>query len=280
MWLTFRNIGIVIGLMAVCCGTPEFGGPPAAAGGAGSGWPAAGAAGWVVVRDGSGGARLDAGGPLSDRDAAPALPPSAGEHSRSPQGGAAGAHPGEGDMQGGAPPLTGQVVISELLPDEPGSDSSGKDSFIELFGTPNLPLDGARLVLINGADGEVYDSVTLAGPLDVLGYRVIGEAGVVQVDQVVPLNLQNGPDAVLLVASDGSVLDAVAYGDIRLEPAVGEGASSVIAPEGQSLGRTEGNDTDDNARDFCPAVATPGAANEPCASREPPDPSSAGSAGS
>lgn len=276
---TSRSIGCWLSWAAVACEQPDFREPALSEreGGAGPVWAQAGAAGWVAVGSaGSGGARRDTG-VSSTGGMAPARAGADGGLAGAAALAAGGAA-GTGGASGG-PGLVGQVVINELLPDEPGSDTAGQHSFVELFGTPNLPLDGVQLVLVNGADGEAYATIALAGALDPQGYWVVGESEVTGVDQVLALNLQNGPDAVWLVTSDGTRLDAAAYGATEREEPLGEGESCGAPPEGSSLGRRSGGDTHDNARDFCAQEPTPGTANPGCTSPDPSDGGRAGSAG-
>ena len=54
-------------------------------------------------------------------------------------------------------------VISEVLYDAAGTDNG--NVFVELFGTPGTLLDGLLLEGVNGADGNIYRSVMLAGTI-------------------------------------------------------------------------------------------------------------------
>jgi hypothetical protein len=161
--------------------------------------------------------------------------------------------------------LRGVVVINELLVDEPGSESSAELAFVELRGAPGTVLDGARIELVNGSSipsadpNAIYQTHRLSGTIPENGLFVIGEAGVPNVDLVVALDLQNGPDSVRLVDCLDNRADAVAYGNFsETNYYVGEPAdppSPAPAPrEGESLARCPGPlaeaDTDDNAADF------------------------------
>jgi hypothetical protein len=61
---------------------------------------------------------------------------------------------------------------------------------------------------------------------------------------------------------DGTILDAVGYGDFSAAFYAGEGNAAPYPTEGSSVSRT-GGDTDDNASDFALRAPTPGAANAP-----------------
>jgi hypothetical protein len=82
-------------------------------------------------------------------------------------------------------------------------------------------------------------------------------------DALTNLSLQNGPDAIRIVSGDGSVLDVVGYGGLDDPPFVETLGAAAIAA-GQSLARIpDGNDSDDNARDFSAAAPSPGRFNVP-----------------
>ncbi|WP_168566720.1 PEP-CTERM sorting domain-containing protein [Crateriforma spongiae] len=91
------------------------------------------------------------------------------------------------------------IVINEF-----DSDTSGVDAleFVELFGDPNMSLDGLSIVGVNGSDDLTYDS--FAFDLDGFstnsdGLFLIGNAAVAGADIVFSGNgLQNGPDAIVL----------------------------------------------------------------------------------
>jgi hypothetical protein len=160
-----------------------------------------------------------------------------------------------------AHPARADLVLNEILYDPEGSDAGAE--FVELFnpGTAGVSLEGVELAFVNGADPSAPRSVWIAAATDVVGPRsffVVGEDQVLPRDVTTTLGLQNGPDGLRLLR-DGTVLDAVAWGDLS---GVGEGSP---APDvsGTSLGRVpDGRDTGDNATDFerLPAP-TPGQPN-------------------
>lgn len=114
------------------------------------------------------------------------------------------------------------IVINEVDVDQAGTDDM---EFIELFGSPNTPLDGLSIVLVNGNDDLSYVAFDLDGlSLDENGFALIGSAALAGVDLIIPnVSLQDGPDAVVLVTGDAvnypedtaideaNILDALVY---------------------------------------------------------------------
>ena len=156
------------------------------------------------------------------------------------------------------------TVISEVLYDAAGTDSGAV--FVELYGAPGTLLDGYLLQGVNGTDGSVYKTVTLAGSISADGVFVIADDGgggstlVGNADLVADVDFQNGPDSIVL--SDGAtVLDAVGYGDFTSAVFAGEGAAAVAAPAGGSIARINpALDTGNNLADFTVLeLPTPGA---------------------
>jgi len=108
------------------------------------------------------------------------------------------------------------VTNSDVRINEADVDQNGADfaEFIELFGTPNLSLDGLVVVLYNGNGDVVYETYDLDGfNLDPNGYFIIGAAGVTEASGLVPFvpeieikstGLQNGADAIALYAGNAS----------------------------------------------------------------------------
>ena len=160
------------------------------------------------------------------------------------------------------------LVINEIDYDQPGTDDA---EFIELYNTGAAPvsLDGYRLELINGTNGNSYRSIDLEGHMvDASSFFVIcSDNGLVaNCDYSFTSNIswfQNGaPDAVALYqASD--IMDSVSYeGNMNL---ITEGTALTIADSNtiiMSLSRVpDGLDNDDNALDFHQTCITPGTAN-------------------
>lgn len=153
-------------------------------------------------------------------------------------------------------------VIHEIVYDGPGGDAD--DVFTELFGESGMVLAGWTLVGINGATGAVYRTLGLTGaviPDD--GLLVIATATasgdvLAQRDFVANVDWQNGPDAVQLRAPDGTIVDALQYGDALANNA-GEGQPAEDVAAGQSLARDLfSTDTNNNVTDFVRGVPTPG----------------------
>ncbi len=155
------------------------------------------------------------------------------------------------------------TVISEVLYDPAGSDN-GK-GFVELFGTPGDSLDGLILEGINGSGGTVTHSVVLSGPIPANGVLVIADDAtgggtlVAEADVIANLNLQNGPDSVVLRMGD-TILDALGYGDFAGLVFAGEGSPAPDVSNGTSLARIDPTtDTNNNLLDFeLLATPTPG----------------------
>jgi DNA/RNA endonuclease G (NUC1) len=164
------------------------------------------------------------------------------------------------------PPPT-NVVINEVDADTPGAGFDLAE-FVELYdgGVGNTPLEGLTVVFYNG-DGDVaYAAFDLDGyATDSNGYFTLGNPGVPGVDVTFEPGdfgfLQNGPDAVALVAGNASsfpngtplttanVIDAVVYDtddpdDTGLLPLLNPGQPQVNENGGgngpnQSIGRCD-----------------------------------------
>jgi hypothetical protein len=116
------------------------------------------------------------------------------------------------------------VVINELNADNPGGPDTAE--FIELYGSPNVTLDGITVVLFDGTSGLSYLAFDLDGyTTDSVGFFMIGNAGVASSDIVIPnASIQNGADAIALyignaidfpngtVPTPNHLIDAMVYG--------------------------------------------------------------------
>lgn len=116
------------------------------------------------------------------------------------------------------------VVINELNADNPGGPDTAE--FIELYGSPNVTLDGITVVLFDGTSGLSYLAFDLDGyTTDSVGFFMIGNAGVASSDIVIPnASIQNGADAIALyignaidfpngtVPTPNHLMDAMVYG--------------------------------------------------------------------
>ncbi len=190
-------------------------------------------------------------------------------------GGGSGSDGGTGGSGGGGSGSGGDAApvvrnrpqhlwLNELLYDVPGSDSDG-DVFVELAGDMGGDITGFRVVLVNGDDGVIKDTITL--PEDAIipdnGVYLIadartgapGETNVPGADFVDTFDPQNGPDCVQLLDANGALLDALGYGEPLVAVAENglachEGTPAQKTVSGQSLSRVEGFDSDDNFIDF------------------------------
>lgn len=159
-----------------------------------------------------------------------------------------------------------RVVINELYYDHPGADAGYE--FVELVDTGGAGADlgGLTLEFHNGAGtGWVVlwrapaGSALAAGAPFLIGAALVSPPP----DAPVALSLQNGPDAIRIVAADGTVLDVVGYGGLD-DPAHSETRGVAPVAAGMSIARVpDGNDTDDNAADFVAAAPSPGRFNVP-----------------
>lgn len=155
------------------------------------------------------------------------------------------------------------TVISEVLYDASGTDRG--NVFVELYGTPGTSLSGLFLEGVNGADGSVYKTAALSGVIPADGVFVVGDDDgsgaslVANVDLVLDVEFQNGPDSIVL-RDAGGVLDALGYGDFTSAIFAGEGNPAPDVASGWSLARVNPLlDTGDNAVDFFGLdVPTPG----------------------
>lgn len=147
-----------------------------------------------------------------------------------------------------------KTVISEVLYDALGTDRG--NVFIELFGSPGASLSGLFLDGVNGADGSIYKTAALSGLIPADGVFLIGDDSgngtslVSNVDLVLDVEFQNGPDSIVLRDTNG-VLDALGYGDFGSGFFAGEGNAATDVAGGWSLARNNPlADSDDNAADF------------------------------
>ena len=147
------------------------------------------------------------------------------------------------------------TVISEALYDAVGADNGYL--FVELYGAPGSSLAGLSLQGVNGANGQVYQTLNLTGIFSPNGVFVLGDdigngtTPVPNANLIMNFDFQNGPDSIVL-KSGSTVLDALGYdlfgaGDFF----AGEGAAAPGAVAGKSLARRYANvDTNSNGADF------------------------------
>jgi hypothetical protein len=155
------------------------------------------------------------------------------------------------------------VVLNEVYYDHPGPD--GGWEFVELFNN-GAEQDLTGWTIEVGDDGSAGWRVVWTG---VSGDRVgadslflIAGEFVRMADVVVRLGLQNGPDAIRLVAA-GIEVDRLGYGELSAANLF-EGVSAADAASGFSLGRyPDGLDSDHNSNDFKVLEPSPGWRNRP-----------------
>ncbi|HEU4533112.1 MAG TPA: hypothetical protein VFS00_03305, partial [Polyangiaceae bacterium] len=241
----------------VCGGGGEAGAGGAGGGEAGAGGVGGGEAGAGGGEAGSGGGEAGAGGT------------GGGEGGAGGAGGEAGAGGGAGGGGEVAP------VINEVVFNPPGIDVG---CFAELKGTPGASLEGFALRALNGNGGTLINEIlfTAEHAFDANGYFVVAQ----DANVVLPpgaafiinpiVDLQNGPDNLVLVDPLGVTVDALGYSDAvgAFNPPnvfFGEGTFA-LQPFGTnaapSMSRLpDGADSNDNSIDFGVGQPTPGAAN-------------------
>ena len=177
-----------------------------------------------------------------------------------------------------------EVRINEVDPDQPAADTQ---EFIELFGAPNLPLDGLVIVFFSGFDDLSYDVYDLAGQTtNASGFFVLGSPDVPNVNMFLNPSangsIQNGPDAIVLyegvaaswpldspAISDG-VVDAVVYGtndaeDVSLITLLTPGQTQLddIGNSTTSFSRVPDGGNPSDLASYIIQAPTPGFTNQP-----------------
>jgi len=163
----------------------------------------------------------------------------------------------------GSRSYAGDVVINEIFYDSGQTDVG---CFVELYGKPDLSLDGYYLISVNGNDGKKYNQIDLSSHrIRPTGYFVVAQdESVINADMVdSKADYQNGPDNIELWNQDGKV-DSVGYGNFEKATFTGEGTPTLDL-SGYSIGRRkDGYDSDDNSVDFVGlAIQSPGSPNWP-----------------
>jgi hypothetical protein len=177
----------------------------------------------------------------------------------------------------------GVVVINEVDCDQVGPDAQ---EFVELYGTPNMSLNGYSIVFFNGNNSLAYSAFDLDGfSLDANGFFVLGNPTVPNVDLTFDPGasgfLQNGADAVALYLADATtwpvdapvsatgLVDAVVYGTADPDAT---GLLTVLTPGQLQVNETAGNIAECLARvpdggtplvvtSYLQQLPTPGASN-------------------
>ena len=162
------------------------------------------------------------------------------------------------------PATNAGLVINEAFINPVGADGSGENEFIELSGPSGMDLTGLSVANYNGSDlSELGRTAIPEGtrmPAD--GYLVIGGSNISEADIALTYGPQNGPDWLRLERCDGSVVDALGYGDGGFEPnTLGEGNWARRPADGETMTRDAAStDTDNNGDDFFfDSTPTPGA---------------------
>lgn len=106
--------------------------------------------------------------------------------------------------------VTYSQVINEVDADTPGTDTA---EFVEIFWTPNTPLDNLSVVFFNGNGDASYQVFDLDGfSTDANGFFILGNSGIIttgDIDIGTSNVLQNGADAVALYSGDFTQGDAI-----------------------------------------------------------------------
>lgn len=185
--------------------------------------------------------------------------------------GGGGTTGGGGSTGGGGAPGgggTGGTTCYDIVINEVSTEGvSASDDFVELYnkGTCAASLTSWTLKYSSssGATTPTYWTGMATDSLPAGGYWVLGGAGFT--------GAKNGPMSQSLSATAGGVaifalggvkLDSVAYGGVAATHPFKEGSAAAAPPANQSVERTpNGNDTNDNSKDFKVAPRSPGAAN-------------------
>gem|GEM_PF-991042 len=209
----------------------------------------------------------DGNGGLSGWDGSGADSSGSGGGSGSGGSGGSGSGTGSGGGTGGdlepTPPPPSFLYINEIFYDANGVDTNG-DVFIELVGEAGGYIKGYHIALINGDDGKTYDTIPIDGDYyigddNLFVIADLDSAGMSKVkcaDIFSNFDPQNGPDAVQLIDPKGTLVDAVAYGNISTRVADNGlpmlfGNPAPDAPAAMSISRKYGVDrVGDNSKDF------------------------------
>lgn len=147
---------------------------------------------------------------------------------------------------------SGSVVINEI---QYGDKSSATDEFIELYNPGDTPvvLDKYKLTkkTSTGTESNLVSSAKFSGTIAARGYFVIAPpayASSIQADLAYSGATYSLADnnTVLLYDNKNNLLDTVGWGSAKDF----EGAPASAFDAGQSIGRIDGKDTDDNSKDF------------------------------
>lgn len=170
------------------------------------------------------------------------------------------------------------LVINEVDYDQPGTDA---EEFIEIYNptASSIDLSQVDLVLVNGADNEEYNRLTLSGTLGAGQFAVVAHPAV-NIPQGVlsftmPGSMQNGgPDGLALINNiNNTLIDALSYEGAITAAIINGFGGTVSLVEGNPTSATDtgtgsiiripdGTDSGDDATDFVnSANPTPGETN-------------------
>lgn len=165
-----------------------------------------------------------------------------------------------------ATPDGNQIVINEVYSNGAGRSGPYLNDFIELYNPSDDPiiLDGMSVIVLGGVDDTNYGTVELEGELAAGDHHLLKlkNSAAHPAEDAVELEKFDAEDAdvrvpahnaSILLTFGESTLDLVGFG--RTERFEGEAARAAAFDE--SLARTDGVDTDDNAADFTSQEPTP-----------------------
>ena len=172
------------------------------------------------------------------------------------------------------------IIINEFAYDDGSTDDR---EFVELYNDGAAPVDisGWTLGGIDPTTTNLTATVPASTFIPAGGYYVIGNTGVLNVNQVVAANFfENDNESLELKDPSGALQDAVVY-EANKGIAFAAGLAAQIGPgywsnnqasdvagtplvSSNAVGRwVDGRDTNNNGRDFGMRVATPGSSNNP-----------------
>ena len=165
-----------------------------------------------------------------------------------------------------ATPDGNQIVINEVYSNGAGLSGPYLNDFIELYNPSDNPiiLDGMSVIVLGGVDDTNYGTVELEGELAAGDHHLLKlkNSAAHPAEDAVELEKFDAEDAdvrvpahnaSILLTFGESTLDLVGFG--RTERF--EGTQARAAAFDESLARTDGVDTDDNAADFSTQEPTP-----------------------
>ena len=165
-----------------------------------------------------------------------------------------------------ATPDGNQIVINEVYSNGAGLSGPYLNDFIELYNPSDDPiiLDGMSVIVLGGVDDTNYGTVELEGELAAGDHHLLKlkNSAAHPAEDAVELEKFDAEDAdVRVPAHNASIL--LTFGESTLD-LVGfgvterfEGEAARAAASDESLARTDGVDTDDNAADFTSQEPTP-----------------------